>query len=254
MHADPSPLALIGHSPAAARALRELGVVALSVPTDDLRATLEACATLHFSGALVHPSQELRVADVAQPDAVARQVGRVDAVAFAAGIHGTCALIDALSDTLEASGYATRGASALLLGHSAHDLALALPLMRLGFTDVGVAAETALEAERATRHLPAGLRAYPLSRRDSALTGLAERADLLVLSGGGLPSGLAQPYHTVVDLTGKLSSAPGGASLLDLSALGTHRAARQLLHATGQRFHADELREIARALSQDRSG
>ncbi|MFD1730281.1 hypothetical protein ACFSC4_02850 [Deinococcus malanensis] len=100
------------------------------------------------------------------------------------------------------SGYATRGAGALLIGLDAVDLTLALPLARLGFSNMGVAAETLPEAERAARHLPAGVRTFPVSRRDAALATLAERADLIVLTGGPLPAGLLQPYHTLADLTG----------------------------------------------------
>lgn len=248
MQVSDTPLALIGYPGPAARALRELGLVALATPTDDLASVMDACMTLGFSGALVHRSQEARAHDATQADATARRVGRVDAVAFTAGAHGTFALADALGDTLEASGYAARGASALLLGTDMHDLALALPLTRLGFSTVGVVAGNTPDAERAARALPAGVRAVPMSRQDSALVGLAERADLLVLTGGSLPAGLAQPYHTIVDLTGLLQTAPGGATLLDLSALHARRLACQLAHATGQRFHAGELQGAIAAL------
>ncbi|WP_029475108.1 hypothetical protein [Deinococcus frigens] len=249
MQASDTPLALIGYPGPAARALRELGLVALATPTEHLKEVMDACMTLGFSGALVHPSQESCALDATQADATARRVGRVDAVAFSAGAHGTFALADALGDMLEASGYASRGASAVLLGTDMHDLALALPLSRLGFSAVGVAAANTPDAERAARDLPAGVRAFPLSRQDSALMGLAERADLLVLTGGHFPAGLAQPYHTVVDLTGQLAAAPGGATLLDLSALPARRLARQLAHATGQRFHPEELMGVVAALT-----
>ncbi len=249
MQASDTPLALIGYPAPAARALRELGLVALSTPTDHLKEVMDACMTLGFSGALIHRSQEARALDATQADAGARRVGRVDAVAFTAGAHGTFALADALGDTLEASGYASRGASALLLGNDMHDLALALPLTRMGFSAVGVAAASTPDAERAARDLPAGVRAFPVSRQDSALVGLAERADLLVLTGGHFPAGLAQPYHTIIDLTGQLQLAPGGATLLDMTELYARRLARQLAHATGQRFHPEELTGAVAALA-----
>ena len=247
MPVSDTPLALIGHSPQAARALRDIGLLALSVPTDDLSGVLQACQTLRFSGALVHASQECAALSVTQADPTAQKVGRVDAVAFAGGMHGTFALADALTDTLEASGYATRGASALVLGQAAADLALALPRTRLGFTDIGIVAETTPEAEGAARHLPAGVRAFPMSRRDSSVSTLAERADLIVLTAGALPPGLAQPYHTLIDLTGRAQGGAAG-SVLSLSSLPARRLARQLAHATGQRFHIEELEGLVPAL------
>ncbi|THF88203.1 shikimate dehydrogenase [Deinococcus sp. KSM4-11] len=241
MPAPDSPLALIGHASAAARALRDLGLVAITVPTDDLDGALSACRTLRFTGALVHPSMEAALLPLTQADPVAVRAGRVDAIAFAGGVHGTFALADALTDTIEASGYATRGASALLVGLAARDLALALPLTRLGFTDIGVVAETTPEAEGAARHLPAGVRSYPMSRRDPSVATLAERADLVVLTGGSLPTGLLQPYHTLVDLTGRAQQRSAAGTVMDLSRLPAQRLGRQLAHATGQRFHVDEL-------------
>ncbi|MFD1730280.1 hypothetical protein ACFSC4_02845 [Deinococcus malanensis] len=62
-----------------------LGLLALSVATDNLGATLEACRSLHFTGAIVHPTLESHLPDVSTPDAEARRVGRVDALAFAGG-------------------------------------------------------------------------------------------------------------------------------------------------------------------------
>ncbi|PNY82565.1 shikimate dehydrogenase [Deinococcus koreensis] len=247
MHVSDTPLALIGHSAQAARALRDLGLLGVSVPTDDLSGVLHACQTLRFSGALIHASQEFAALGVTQADPTAQKVGRVDAVAFAGGVHGTFALADALTDTLEASGYASRGASALLLGQAASDLALALPLTRLGFSDIGIVAETTPEAEGAARHLPAGVRAFPMSRRDPSVTTLAERADLIVLTAGALPPGLVQPYHTLIDLTGRAQAGAAG-SVLSLARLPARRLARQLAHATGQRFHVDELEKLVPAL------
>lgn len=253
MPATESPLALIGYPVGAARMLRELGLVGVSVPSDDLSAVLAACQTLKFCGALIHASQEVHALDSANPDRTARRAGRVDAVAFAGGPHGTFALADALTDLLEASGYATRGASAVLIGQDAHDLALALPLTRLGFTDVGIVAESTPDAERAIRDLPAGLRSFPMSRRDPALGNLTERADLIVLTGGSLPAGVAQPYHTLIDLTSRANpqndrAQSSGATLLDLSDLPARHLARQLAHATGQRFRVEELQSLVPSL------
>lgn len=248
-----APLALIGHSPQAARAFREVGVVALTVPDDDLGPVLEACRTLRFTGALVHPSREVAVAGAVDLDPDARRLGRVDAVAFtggaaSGGAHGTYSLADALMDALEESGYAARGASALFLGGGA-DLARALPLVRLGFEHVGVAADSLPDAERFARDLPASLRAFAVSRRDPALLSLAERADLIVLTGGSLPAGLLQPYHTLADLTGQGTTGTSGAAHLNLSSLPTLRLSRQLLHATGQRYRPEDLAELVGVLA-----
>ncbi|EYB67613.1 hypothetical protein DEIPH_ctg033orf0017 [Deinococcus phoenicis] len=254
MSATPdAPLALIGHSSLAARAFREVGLIALAVPDDDLSAVLGACRTLHFTGALVHPSREIAVADAVDTDPDARRVGRVDAVAFTGGaagghVHGTYTLADALMDAVEASGYAAHGASALLLGSGA-DLARALPLVRLGFKHIGIVADHLPEAERFARDVPASVRAFAVGRRDSALASLAERADLIVLTGGTLPAGLLQPYHTLADLTGQSTTGTSGAALLDLSALPALRLARQLLHATGQRYRPEDLTGLVAELA-----
>ncbi|UBV43589.1 shikimate dehydrogenase [Deinococcus taeanensis] len=244
-----TPLALIGYPSPAARALRDLGLIAVNVPTGDLRGVLDACRTLQFSGALVHPSQETHALDAVTPDPVARRVGRVDAVSLSGQPRGTFAFSDALTDALDASGYASRGASALILGLDAHDLALALPLARLGFTELGLAAESIPEAERAARDLPAARRAYPLSRRDPSVSAFAARADLLILTAGTMPAGMVQPYHTVIDLTGRASVTGTGASSVDLRDLPLRRLARQLEHATGQRFHPQGLEGALQALA-----
>ena len=240
MSASDAPLALIGYPSPAARALRDLGLIALAVPAEDLPGVLDACRTLRFTGALVHPSQERAVAGAVSLDPDARRAGRVDAVALTGGVggggaHGTYSLTDALMDTVEASGYAARGAAALFVGGST-DLTQALPLVRLGFDQVGLATDTLPEAERLARDLPASVRSYAVGRRDPALVSLAERADLIVLTGGALPPGLLQPYHTLADLTGQAQTGPSGAARLDLSALPALRLSRQLLQATGQRF------------------
>lgn len=243
-----APLALIGYSADAARALREAGLLAVPVPDDDPAAVLDACRTLRFVGALVHPSREVALAGHVDPDPDARRVGRVDAVAFGREAHGTYALADALMDAVEGSGYAARGADALLLGSGA-DLARALPLLRLGFGNVGIVADSYPEAERFARDVPAGVRAFPVGRRDSALASLSERADLIVLTGGSVPPGLLQPYHTLVDLTGQASTGSSGAARLDLTRLPELRLVRQLLHATGQRYRPEDLGDLAAALA-----
>ncbi|SMB91383.1 shikimate dehydrogenase [Deinococcus hopiensis] len=245
MSAPDAPLALIGYPSPTARALRDLGLIAVGVPVDDLPAVLEACRVLRFTGALVHPSQERAVVGAVSPDPDARRAGRVDAVVLTGGVggggaHGTYSLTDALMDTVEASGYAARGASALFVG-SGTDLSQALPLVRLGFAQVGLAADTVPEAERLARDLPASVRGYALSRRDPTLRSLAERADLIVLTGGTLPPGLLQPYHTLADLTGHAQTGASGAARLDLSGLPGLRLSRQLLQATGQRFLPEAL-------------
>ncbi|KEF35300.1 shikimate dehydrogenase [Deinococcus sp. RL] len=243
-----APLALIGYSADAARALRGAGLLAVPVPDDDPAAVLEACRTLRFIGALVHPSREVALAGYLDLDPEARRAGRADAVAFGAGTHGTYALADALKDALEMSGYAAYGADALLLGSGA-DLALALPLLRLGFGNVGIVADSYSEAERFARDVPAGVRAFAVGRRDSALASLSERADLIVLTGGPIPPGLLQPYHTLVDLTGQVSTGHSGAARLDLVRLPELRLGRQLLHATGQRYRPEDLSDLVAALA-----
>lgn len=252
MSAPPdAPLALIAYPSHAALALREAGLLALNVPGDDLPAVLLACRTLRFAGALVHPSREAAVAEVVEADPDARRAGRVDAVALtggtAGGASGTYTLADALLDAVEASGYAARGASALLIGNGP-DLAQALPLVRLGLGQVTVAADNLPDAQRFIRDLPGSLRVYALGRRDPALLSLAERADLIVLTGGTLPPGLLQPYHTLADLTGQGRAGTSGAATLDLSALPALRLSRQLLHATGQRYRPEDLAGLAEAL------
>lgn len=243
-----APLALIGYPAPAARALREVGLVALTVPDDDLSAVLDACRTLRFAGALVHATREIAVAGLVEADPDARRVGRVDALAFTGGVHGTYTLSDALTDVVEASGYAANGADALLIGSGA-DLARALPLVRLGFGNVGIVADSYPEAERFAREVPANVRAFPVGRRDSAIASLADRADLIVLTGGSLPPGLLQPYHTLVDLTGQATAGNSGAAGLDLARLPALRLVRQLLHATGQRYRPEDLSGLVTALA-----
>lgn len=245
------PFALIGHPSSAARPFLEVGLIAVPVPGDDLRAVVSACQALRFAGALVHPGSEAAALEAVEPDAGARRVGAVDAVAFAGGrgpAHGTLTLADALTDAVEASGYAARGARALLLGSGA-DLVRAWPLLRLGLGQLAVAADHLPDAERLTREAPAGVRTFAVSRRDPGLAALAERADLVVLTGGSLPPGLLQPYHTLADLTGRASTGASGASTLDLSALPALRLARQLLHATGQRYRPEDLTGLVAALA-----
>ena len=84
-----APLALIGFSPSAARALRDLGLNALSVPGEPLPEVLDALKVLRFGGALVATDcQEAAFGNV-QPDAAARKVGRVDALALLGEARGT---------------------------------------------------------------------------------------------------------------------------------------------------------------------
>lgn len=258
-----APLALVGYAPAvataAAAALRDLGLQAIGVPAERPQEVVAACLTLRFGGALVAPGQGRAWLDAGSADSEARRVGRVDALSFhGAALHGTggatgtFAYAEALSDTLEASGYVARGASLAVLGHTAADLAVAAPLARLGFTDIGLVADSAPEAERAIRDLPSGLRIFPLSRRDGSVRALASRSDLIVLTSGELPHGLLEPYHTLIDLTGRAQgqgrNAGSGASVLDLETLALHHTSRQLLHATGQRYEPSRLVALAEAL------
>lgn len=246
-----APLALIGYSSETARALRELGLTALLVPDAPPAEVISACQTLKFSGALLAPPPGRAWLDAVMADSDARRAGRVDAVSFhgAAGAQGTFAYAEALSDAVRASGYAAVGASLLVIGHSVSDMVLAAPIARLGFTDIGLAADSAPEAERVRRELPAVPRLFPVSRRDGTVKALADRSDLIVLTAGELPKDLLQPYHTLLDLTGKLQVTASGASLLPLHDLPANHLARQLNHATGQQFQISELRRVAQVMT-----
>lgn len=248
-----APLALVGYSSAVAQALRGLGITAIPVPAEHPADIIAACLTLRFAGALIAPAQQLAWFDAAQPDTDAKKVGRVDTLAFhgAAGTAGTFAYADALSDTIEDGGYAARGASLAIVGRSASDLAMAAPVVRLGFTDIGLVADSAPEAEKAIRDLPSGLRIFAMSRRDAAIKSLASRSDLLVLTAGELPAGILEPYHTLLDLTGRVKSNTSGASLLNTDNLQLFHLARQLYHATGQRFDIGALQATAEAMKAD---
>ena len=258
--AHDTPLALLGYAPDAARALRELGLTAISVPVGSLEDVLRACAVLACPGALV--AGPLRAALVAlsastvRADTSALRSGAADAVSFTGGQHGqaaqthaTCTLPDALLDTLEDSGYPVRGARALLIGQSG-DLGAGLALTRLGLSSLTLAAASHPEAEALARGLPGGLKAHVTSRSDPALITLAERADLIVLTAGPLPPGVLQPFHALLDLTGRASSAASkaGAALVPLTRLPELRLARRLHHATGQRFAPEVLTGLAKVL------
>jgi len=243
-------LALIGYPVAAARALREFGLVALGVAAAPLPEVLAACEVLGFAGALLHPSLHAQVAPHLQLDPDARRAGLSDAVAFTGGPRGTYAAPEALLSAVQDSSYAARGAHAVLIG-SAADLRLGLGLARLGFKAITVVADTHRDAEMMSRDLPAGLAAFALTRSDAALRGLAERADLLILTGGSLPTNLVQPYHTVLDLTGQAAHPVqrAGATLLSLPDFAARVLARQLEYATGQRFRPELLGDAAAALN-----
>lgn len=244
-----TPLALLGYAPdqarTAAQQLRGLGLLALVTPADPPAEMLDACRTLGYLGALVAPELGRTLLGTAQPDAAARRAGTIDALALAGNLYGTHTLADALTDALEASAYPVRGARALLIGEGA-DLHSGLALARLGLRGLDLAAADRPEAERLGREVPAGLLGSVLSRHDPALAGLAERADLIVLTGGSLPGGLLHPYHTLLDLTGRAARTAEavGAAQVPLGHLAGLRLARRLLHATGQRFEAAALEGI----------
>ena len=264
--AHDTPLALLGYDPGAARALRELGLTAISVPVNSLEDVLRACAVLACPGALVAGPLRAAVlalgltpgvaASAVRADTAALRSGVADAVSFTGGQHGqaaqthaTCTLPDALLDTLEDSGYPVRGARALLIGQSG-DLGAGLALTRLGLSSLTLAAASHPEAEALARSLPGGLKAHVTSRSDPALVTLAERADLIVLTAGPLPPGVLQPFHALLDLTGRASGAASraGAALVPLTRLPELRLARRLHHATGQRFAPEVLTGLAKVL------
>lgn len=240
-----APLALIGHAAPAGRALRELGLVAVGVPATPLPEVLAACASLKFCGALLAPAFEDAAYGAAQPDGQARKLGRADALTFLGEPRATHTLEDSLLAVVEASGFPARGARILLLG-SGPALNAGVGLARLGAASLTAASGNRPEAERALNALPAGIQGYALALNDPALGGLAERADLVVLASGSLPSGLIQPFHTLLDLTGNVHGDP--APRVDAASLPAERLARQLEHATGQRFRAETLRDVATAL------
>ena len=244
-------LALIGYPAGAGQALRGFGLVALGVPGVPLPDILAACELLGFAGALVHPRFQQAVAEHAQLDLDASRAGQCDALSFAGGARGIYAAPDALLGALQDSSYAARGARAVLIGQGA-DLRLGLGLGRLGLKSLTLVAETRSQAERLSRDLPAGLAAFALSRQDSALRGLAERADLLVLTAGSLPPGVAQPYHTVLDLTrlARRDTEKAGATWLMLPDLAERVLSRQLEHALGQRFKPDGLSALLPLLTE----
>lgn len=253
--AHDTPLALLGYPPESARPLRELlrdlGLTALSVPTEPLSEVVLACAALAFRGALVALPLQVAALAEAKGDASALRAGAADTLAFMKGgpPQATCTLPDALLDTLEDNGYPVRGARALLIGQSG-DLGAGLALTRLGLSSLTLAAASHPEAESLARGLPASLKAHVTSRSDPALVTLAERADLIVLTAGPLPPGLLQPFHALLDLTGRAGGAASkaGAALVSLARLPELRLARRLYHATGQRFAPEALGELAKML------
>lgn len=248
--AHDTPLALLGYAPDAARRLRELGLTALSVPTEPLEDVLRACAALACPGALVAGALQATVLGLSHPDTAASRAGVADALSFAGGqAHATCTLPDALLDTLEDSGYPVRGAHALLIGQQG-ELGAGLALARLGLGSLTLAAASRPDAEHLVADLPRGLKAHVTSRSDPALVTLAERADLIVLTAGPLPPGVLQPFHALLDLTGRAAPAASkaGATLVPLSRLPELRLARRLRHATGQRFAADAVKDLAAVL------
>jgi len=245
-----APIALIGHHPDTARALRELGLVALTTPAEPLADVLAAARTLRYAGMLVGPAHEGATLPLVQPDSAARRTGGVDAVALTGSAHGTHTLEDALVQLVERSGYATRGARLLVIGEGP-TLQAAAAAVRLGGVSLTVAAPSRPQAEQALVHLPANMKGYALSTRDEALPTLAERADLVILASGSLPAGVLQPFHTLLDLTGTAAphAARHGVTQLDASALPALRLSLQLEHATGQRFTTDALHAVTATLS-----
>lgn len=246
-----APLALVGYPSELARAFQELNITALAVPEAHPADLISACQTLKFTGALIAPAQARAWLEATTADSDARRAGQVDAVSFhgAAGAQGVFAYAEALSDAVRDSGYAAVGAGLLILGRFVSDMVLAAPIARLGFSDIGLAADSAPEAERVRRELPAAPRVFPVSRRDGTVKTLADRSDLIVLTAGELPRDLLQPYHTLLDLTGKVQPNASGANLLSLRDLPAYHLARQLNHATGKTFQLAQLRRLADALA-----
>lgn len=251
-----APLALVGYSAAAAEAFREAGLLALSLPDAEPAEVVSACSTLGFVGALIAQAQGGKWLSATQPDPEAVRAGRVDAVAFAGKLstlgvkaaQGSFTLAEALAEAVVASGFTPHGAALLVLGEEAADMTLAAPLIRLGFSDIGLVAQSAPEAERARKLLPSAPRLFPTSRRDTGVGALADRSDLIVLTAGELPRGLLQPYHLLLDLTGKVRPQQCEAHLLTLEDLGAYHLSRRLRHATGQHYAPEDLHALAQLL------
>lgn len=244
-----SPIALLGYPPEVAHALRDLGLVALGLPGAPLDEVLAACETLGFLGALLHSSVQETVAPHLYLDPDARRAGRADAVAFTGGARGTYTAPDALLEALTQRGYMGRNVAAMLIGRGA-DLRVALGLSRLGFKSVTVVASNRPAAEQVLREFPTGVASFALSRDDSAVQSLAERCELVVLTGGMMPLGVLQPYHTVLDLTGYAAPivAEAGATLLQLPDFPLRVLSRQLEHVTGQRLKPELLDAVVKVL------
>ncbi len=246
MSAHDTPLALLGYPPEHARKLRDLGLTALALPLEPLGKVLDACLPLAFCGALVAPALGAAALAASRPDSAAKRAGAADALSFAGGLHSSYTLPDALLDALEESSYPVRGAHALLIGDGG-DLGAGLALTRLGLGSLTLAAASMPAAEHLSADLPRGVRAHLTARNDPALPGLAERADLIVLTAGTLPPGVLQPFHALLDLTGRAHAVAtkAGAALVPLETLPELRLSRRLLHATGQRFAPEVLGELA---------
>ncbi len=245
-----SPIALLGYPPEIASALRDSGIVALGLPGAPLDEVLAACETLGFLGALIHADVQESLAPHLYLDPDARRAGRADAVAFTGGPRGTYTAPEALLDALQQRGYTGRSASAMLIGR-AHDLQVGLGLARLGFRSVTVVASNRPLAEQVLRGFPAGVAAYALSRDDRAVQSLAERCELIVLTGGRMPLGVLQPFHTVIDLTGHAGPLieQSGSTELRLPDFPLRVLSRQLEHVTGQRIRPELLETVARLLT-----
>ena len=254
-----APLALLGYAPDAARAFRELGLLALTLPAEPLPDVLSAMRTLQFIGVLLGPALEEHAFAHVNADSAARKAHRVDAVAFTGNAIGTHTLEEALLQLVQNSTYAARGARMLILG-SGTELKAATGLVRLGAASVTVAAPSKPEAEHVLTLVPAGVKGYALAQNDSALAALAERADLVIvaytpaaLTAGTvnqLLSGLLQPFHTLLDFTGRTDALAEkmGVTRFDASELASLRLSLQVEHATGQRFKPDVLRSVAAGL------
>lgn len=251
-----TPLALFGYPPEVAAAFRASGLLTNALASDELERAFEACQELRYLGALLHPSLEARALPYVSVEEDAAKFRGVNAVAFSRqpgimGRHGIYAQATALSDAVSASGFQTAGANLLLIGNGS-DLVHGLPLVRLGFKSVGLVTEHLGDAERYQRELPRQGQTFALSRLDSSLPTLAQRADLIVLTGGTLPPDLVQPYHTFLDLSGqsgaRREASRVAATVLELPDLASLKLARQLWHATGQRYHPGDLSELAQML------
>lgn len=172
-----------------------VGIIA-SQPGRRLAEAFEGLCPLGFEGAFLDGDEITGQAPALlnQLEPLARQVGRVDAVRCGwNGLKGYFLAPQALALLIER--HVFPGARAIWVGRLRPELAPGLK----GISRLDVAAEVPSKGEAFLAALPMKLRGE-VAVREEEVRALAARADLVVYAGGGLPSSLLQPYHTVLSL------------------------------------------------------